>query len=60
MEKMFDYFITFCSIYFMYVGFKAIVIGSDYNFYYRIKYGKVYQNWYENRATFENYLEINK
>lgn len=31
---------------------KALTIGSDFNFYLFIKYGKEYWNWYKNRPDF--------
>lgn len=33
---------------------KALIIGSDFNFYFWFKYGKEYSNWYFNseRTTF--------
>ena len=36
---------------------KSITVGSDYNIYYRIKYGKKYSEWFFNRGTFEDYLK---
>jgi len=36
------------------VALKAITIGSDFNFWYWIKWGKIYTEWYFNkeRTTF--------
>ena len=34
------------------IAIKAIVIGSDFNFYYWIKEGKKYTTWYNNRPTY--------
>jgi len=34
------------------VALKAMLIGSDFNFYYWWKYGRKYLNWYDNRPKF--------
>lgn len=36
---------------------KSFIWGSEYNFHYRLKYGKEYRDWYYNRQTFNEYLE---
>jgi hypothetical protein len=33
--------------------FKSLVIGSDFSFYYLMKYGKVYWDWYCTRPKFQ-------
>ncbi len=38
------------------VAIKAIVIGSDFNFYRYIKNGRKYWGWYTNRQTFKQFL----
>ncbi|MCP4648753.1 MAG: hypothetical protein GY853_01555 [PVC group bacterium] len=35
---------------------KAVIIGSDFDFHYWIKFGKRYRKWYGERETFEDYL----
>ena len=37
-------------------GLKAMTIGSDFNFYFWFKHGKIYTNWYFNREIFSVYL----
>lgn len=49
MEQIFVYIITI-------IAFKAIFIGSDFNFIAWIKYGKKYTDWYNARETFSNLL----
>lgn len=39
------------------VFLKSIFIGSEFSFYYWIKYGKKYTNWYSKRPTFQQHLE---
>jgi hypothetical protein len=39
------------------VALKAILVGSEYNFYYRYKYGAEYERWYNGRPTFKDYLD---
>jgi hypothetical protein len=34
------------------VALKAMVIGSDLNFYHLFKYGREYWHWYSNRPKF--------
>jgi hypothetical protein len=34
------------------VALKAIIIGSEFNFYNWFKYGEEYTHWYNNRPTF--------
>ena len=38
--------------------FKSLWVGSRFNFYYWIKYGRLYTNWYdsENRNSFKRYI----
>ena len=38
-----------------FVSFKAIVIGSDFSFYWLIKDGKKYWKWYNDRETYSEY-----
>jgi len=40
------------------ITIKAIFVGSSFNFYYWIKFGKIYTKWYfdEKRASFTRYL----
>lgn len=35
---------------------KSVMIGSEYNFWYLLKYGKTYSNWYKNKPTFKDYI----
>lgn len=42
------------------VGLKALIIGSDYSIYHRIKYGRVYSRWYSERETFRSFLKRHK
>jgi len=37
-------------------GLKAMTIGSDFNFYFWAKYGRIYSDWYVNREKFLVYL----
>ncbi len=37
---------------------KAVLIGSEYSFYYKFKYGKKYTDWYNSREIFQDYLKI--
>lgn len=48
---------SFLYIILIIVFWKSIILGSNFNFYYFIKYGKKYSNWYFNRETFNDYLE---
>jgi hypothetical protein len=32
---------------------KAVIIGSDFNFYYWFKYGKHYTDWYFNKDEYK-------
>ena len=43
---------TILLVMFAIVGIKAIVIGSEFNFYYWLKYGKCYGQWYKERPGF--------
>ena len=36
---------------------KSIMVGSDYSFYHKFKYGKKYSDWYHGRETFKEFLE---
>ncbi len=47
-----DVFISLIRICISFVAFKAIIIGSEFSFYYWFKYGKKYTNWYNNRKQF--------
>lgn len=38
------------------LALKAILIGSDFDFYEWIKHGKKYREWYNNREEFREYL----
>lgn len=49
--------IIICNLLIQAIALKALVIGSDYSFYYRIKYGKEYAKWYKRRDTFQDYLD---
>ncbi len=35
------------------LAFKAITIGSEFNFYYWFKYGRRYWDWYNKREEFK-------
>ena len=39
------------------VVFKAITIGSDFNLWYWVKYGKEYRTWYNNRPKFSKRID---
>jgi hypothetical protein len=39
---------------------KSITIGSDFNFYNWIKYGKLYTSYYTNKQTFSTFLNNNE
>lgn len=39
---------------------KALLIGSEFNFYAWAKHGKRYAKWYFSRETWSQYLERNK
>ena len=38
------------------IAIKSTIVGSNYSFYYKFKYGKKYSGWYNNRETFEEFL----
>jgi len=39
------------------IALKALIIGSDFSFYFWIKYNTEYLNWYLSRPSFEDYLK---
>jgi len=47
-------------IYLIFFNLKSVIIGSDFSFYYWLKYGKQYYKWYSERETFEQYLKKKK
>jgi len=36
--------------------FKSCIVGSEYSFWYFIKYGKKYNKWYFSRETFDEFI----
>lgn len=40
----------------MVVGFKAMMVGSEFNFWYWLKYGKRYTQWLRDRPEFKDTL----
>jgi hypothetical protein len=42
------WFIVLCA-----VCAKSMIVGSDFNFYYWIRCGKKYTDWYNNRPKFK-------
>lgn len=46
--------ISFSVLYLIFL--KSVTIGSEFNFWYWIKYGKKYMEWYSNKETFREYL----
>ena len=48
-----DLFILFCRFIVALVALKAIIIGSDFNFFYWFKYKRNYWDWYNNREEFK-------
>ena len=40
----------------MIVGFKAMMVGSEFNFWYWFKYGKRYTQWMKDRPEFKDTL----
>lgn len=38
---------------FVLIIIKNIIWGGDYNFYNHFKYGKHYNEWYENKPTYK-------
>jgi hypothetical protein len=51
-EIMTEVLITIFQVVIVMVAMKAIFIGSEFNFYYWLKYGRKYTTWYNNRPTF--------
>lgn len=39
------------------IAFKAVTVGSDFNFYHYFKYEKKYSEWYFNKETFKSHLK---
>ncbi len=37
---------------------KAVVIGSDFNFYYWFKDGKEYSKWYAKREDYKGQIKV--
>lgn len=57
---MSDFLQTFVQITVLLVALKAMSIGSDFNFYYLIKYKTKYLKWYDDRQTFDEFLDLEK
>jgi hypothetical protein len=45
--------IKICQWAFIVIGVKAILVGSEFNFWYWFKYGDKYWFWYKNRPRFK-------
>lgn len=44
---------TFVQLILVLVALKAILIGSEFNFFYFLRYGRRYWDWYNSRPSFQ-------